>query len=158
MTVEELHAADAAEAAALWATVGLTTPWNDPVADFHRALDGATSTVLGIRDGDRVVATAMVGHDGHRGWVYYLAVEPSLQSQGLGRQLVDAAEAWLRSGGAVKVQLMVRETNADVVEFYERIGYADSEVRVLSRWLPGGRADEAAHEAADEGGPVSSGA
>jgi ribosomal protein S18 acetylase RimI-like enzyme len=142
MPVEELQAADARAAAALWHTVGLTTPWNDPVADFERAMNGSTSTVLGLREDGAIVGTAMIGHDGHRGWVYYLAVDPGQQGRGLGAELMQAAEEWLAAAGAVKVQLMVRETNQAVIGFYEHLGYGDSEVRVLSRWMPGGRADD----------------
>jgi ribosomal protein S18 acetylase RimI-like enzyme len=77
----------------------------------------------------------MVGHDGHRGWIYYLAVAPSEQGTGLGRMLMDAAEAWLVDHGAVKVQLMVRQTNVAVTGFYDRLGYADADVRVLAKRL-----------------------
>jgi ribosomal protein S18 acetylase RimI-like enzyme len=123
------------DAAALWHRAGLTRPWNSPEADFHRALDGETSTVLGGFDDGCLIGTAMVGHDGHRGWVYYLAVDESRRGQGLGIQLMAAAEDWLRAAGAVKIQLMVRSTNDAVVGFYERLGYEDAEVTVRSKWL-----------------------
>ena len=84
-------------------------PWNPADADFDRALDGSTSTVLGAFEGDALVATAMVGHDGHRGWVYYVAVDPGARGRDLGRQIMGAAEEWLRQRGAVKAQLMVRD-------------------------------------------------
>ena len=87
--------------------MNFTRPWNDPLDDLLRAMNGATSTVLGYSlDGD-LVATAMVGHDGHRGWVYYLAVAPDRQESGLGRMMMDACERWLIERGAVKVQLMM---------------------------------------------------
>ena len=76
MDVRELTAADRPSATALWSEVGLTRPWNDPGADFDRAVAGPTSCVLGAFD-DGLAATSMVGHDGHRGWVYYLAVDPA---------------------------------------------------------------------------------
>lgn len=120
---------------ALWNDVGLTRPWNDPQHDFDRALVGATSTVLGVLQDDELLGTAMVGHDGHRGWVYYLAVARAHQRQGLGARLMRAAEEWLRARGAVKVQVMVRRTNDSVVTFYETIGYETSDVAVLARWL-----------------------
>jgi ribosomal protein S18 acetylase RimI-like enzyme len=135
MDATQLAAVDREPAAELWTAAGLTRPWNDPLADFDRAIAGATSTVLGLRDGSELVGTVMVGHDGHRGWVYYLAVADSHQGRGLGSALMAAAEQWLRSRGAVKVQLMVRESNRDVVAFYARLGYQQDEVSVLARWL-----------------------
>ena len=135
MEITELGDADVADAVALWEAVGLTRPWNDPQADFSRALHGATSTVLGARDGDDLLGTAMVGSDGHRGWLYYVAVAPTQQRQGLGSALVAAAERWLEASGSIKVQLMVRSENAEVLAFYQGRGYEVESVRVLSRWL-----------------------
>ena len=119
----------------MWEAVGLTRPWNHPVDDLERALVGPTSTVLGGFDGDELVATVMVGHDGHRGWVYYLAVEPPRQRGGCGARMMREAEQWLRDRGAVKLNLMVRQSNAAAIGFYDRLGYRDDEVTVLSRRL-----------------------
>jgi ribosomal protein S18 acetylase RimI-like enzyme len=91
--------------------------------------------VLGAVSDGRLVGTVMVGHDGHRGWVYYLAVGMSERGSGLGRLLMQAAEAWLVEHGVVKVQLMVRHTNAAVTGFYDRLGYTDADVRVLAKRL-----------------------
>jgi ribosomal protein S18 acetylase RimI-like enzyme len=119
----------------LWQQAGLTRPWNDPVADLHRALAGPNSTVLaGIDKGD-LVATAMVGHDGHRGWVYYLAVRPEARRQGHGRAMMSASEAWLAERGLPKLNLMVRDENGDARGFYAALGYRRDEVVVLSRRL-----------------------
>lgn len=146
MTVEELSPGDREAAARLWTETALTRPWNDPRADFDRALRGSSSTVLGVRHRGRLVATAMVGHDGHRGWVYYLAVDPSRRRTGLGAEMVQAAEEWLRQTGTVKIQLMVRDSNASVTAFYEGLGYTDAGVRVLSRWLTPSAANGSAIE------------
>lgn len=140
---------DVAEVVALWEACGLTRPWNDPHVDIADARRGPTSTVLVLRDPDgadgagdagpgragEVVATVMAGLDGHRGWLYYVAVAPGRQGSGLGRAAVAAGEAWLRAAGARKVQLMVRSTNAQVLGFYERLGYGDQETTVLGRWF-----------------------
>ncbi len=135
MDIRHAQPADRVDVVALWHACGLTTPWNDPHADFDRALHGATSTVLvGLVD-DAIVASAMVGHDGHRGWLYYVAVSPQHQRRGFGAAVVAAAEAWLRDTGAVKVQLMVRTSNAPVTAFYNKLGYEPSDVTVLARWL-----------------------
>ena len=135
MQIRELTSLDIEAAAALWHEVGLTRPWNPPILDLQRALDSSASTVLGGFDGERLVCTVMVGHDGHRGWVYYLAVDESQRGIGLGREMMTAAEHWLRDHGAVKVQLMVRSTNEAVLGFYDHIGYEDADVRVRSKWL-----------------------
>lgn len=125
--------ADEAQLVALWERTGLVRPWNDPVQDLRRARDGATSEVLVAADDGPVVGSAMVGLDGHRGWLYYLAVEPSRQGTGLGRALVAAAEAWLAARGAPKAQLMVRSGNDAVLGFYERLGYERQDVVVLGK-------------------------
>ncbi len=135
MEIRALTVADRAAAVALWERTGLTRPWNDPAADVDRAIGGPASAVLGAMGAGSLVATAMVGHDGHRGWVYYLAVDPGQQGRGLGRSMMGAAEAWLHDLGVVKVNLMVRHTNPEAVAFYERLGYADAETTVLARWL-----------------------
>jgi ribosomal protein S18 acetylase RimI-like enzyme len=122
----------------LWRSTRLTTSYNDPYADLDFALAGPASTVLiGTVDG-RVMASAMVGHDGHRGWLYYVAVDPSTQGAGYGAAMVEAAEAWLRDRGIWKVQLMVRETNIGVRAFYEHLGYEQSSVVVLSKKIAAG--------------------
>lgn len=135
--IRPLAPTDRAAAVALWEACGLTRPWNPAEADFDRALGGPASTVLGVVDdgSGELVATAMVGHDGHRGWVYYVAVAPDRRGSGLGRDVMAAAEGWLREAGAVKVQLMVRHENAAAAAFYERLGYEDADVTVLARWL-----------------------
>ena len=122
----------------LWQDSGLTRPWNDPEADLRRAAGSGSSCVLAaIGDDDGLLATAMVGHDGHRGWVYYLAVDAAQRGRGLGRQMMEACEAWVRSRDIPKIQLMVRSTNQSTVAFYQRLGYADAEVVVLGRRLDG---------------------
>ena len=135
MQISDLNSMHTEAAAALWQQAGFTRPWNPPELDLRRALDGDTSTVLGAFDDERLVGTVMVGHDGHRGWVYYLAVDESRRGTGLGKRLMTAAETWLRERGAVKVQLMVRSTNEAVLGFYDHLGYEDADVSVRSKWL-----------------------
>lgn len=128
---------DAPEVIGLWELAGLTRPWNDPAIDFERAVDAPSSAVLVGLEAGTIVATVMAGHDGHRGWVYYLAVDPQQHGHGLGREMMTAAERWLRSRGAAKVQLMVRTSNEQVLDFYEKLGYGREPVHVMSRWLDG---------------------
>jgi len=133
--IAPLGPGDVPALAALWEVCGLTRPWNDPASDARLAIEGATSAILGLRDGDALIASVMVGFDGHRGWVYYLAVAPDRRREGLGRLLMVAAEAWLRDRGAPKLQLMVRSNNADALGFYEALGLERQEVVTLGRFL-----------------------
>ena len=140
----EITDADVEQVVVLWEACGLARPWNDPHLDVADARTAPSSTILVAHAGapdapasgaGAVVATAMAGFDGHRGWIYYVAVAPDLQGSGLGRDAVVAAEAWLASQGVRKVRLMVRTTNTQVLGFYERLGYADAECTVLGRDL-----------------------
>jgi len=120
---------------ALWEACGLTRPWNDSQRDARLAIEGPTSTILGLHDGNTLIASVMTGFDGHRGWVYYLAVAPDRRREGLGRRLMDAAEAWLRERGAPKLQLMVRDSNAAALDFYRALGLEAQPVVTLGKFL-----------------------
>ena len=133
--VEPAGTSDAPAVIALWHAAGLTRPWNDPAADFARAVGAAASTVLVARDEGTLVGSVMVGDDGHRGWVYYLAVASAARGRGWGRALMAAAEAWLRERGAPKIQLMVRGDNADALGFYAALGLEQQAVVTLGRFL-----------------------
>jgi ribosomal protein S18 acetylase RimI-like enzyme len=128
---------DIADVIALWQRCGLTRPWNDPAADIALARRGLGSTVLIGREGSAIIATAMVGHDGHRGWVYYVATDPGRRQQGYGRAIMNAAETWLRAAGIGKLQLLVRRENEKAGAFYQSIGYAESQTIVFAKWLDG---------------------
>ncbi|MGQ3382080.1 GNAT family acetyltransferase [Glutamicibacter sp. TV12E] len=138
MKISQLAAQQIPQAVALWEATGLTRPWNDPCADARRALETPASTVLAMIEDEEVIATVMVGHDGHRGWLYYLAVDPRRQGTGLGAKMVQAASEWLAQRGVPKVQLMVRNENTAVRGFYERLGFEDQHVVVLGRRLDAG--------------------
>lgn len=135
MGIEPLAPRYIDDAVALWREAGLTRPWNDPVEDLRRALAGLASTILALVDGGTLLATAMVGHDGHRGWVYYLAVATAARHQGHGRAMMNACQEWLTERGVPKLNLMLRAENAAAVGFYTAIGYANDDVIVFSRRL-----------------------
>ena len=120
---------------ALWRTCGLTRPWNDPYKDISFARQSESATVLVLGREGRIVATVMAGHDGHRGMLYYVAVDPSCQGQGIGKSAVRAAEAWLASRGVWKTNLLVRPENAAVKGFYEALGYTVNPVLCMARKL-----------------------
>lgn len=127
-------AADRDAVIAVWSACELTRPWNDPRADFQRALDHEAATILVAADGARIAGTAMAGFDGHRGWIYYLGVLPDQRGRGISRQLLDAACDWLRQRGCPKVELMLREGNP-AAGLYTHLGWERQDVRVYARWL-----------------------
>ena len=137
LAIAPLADADVEAVVALWERCGLTRPWNDPRADIALAHRGPNSAILVGRTEGAVVAAVMVGHDGHRGWFYYLGVDPSRQGSGFGRTITAAAEAWLRERGIAKAQLMVRPGNDRVRAFYEALGYGEQERVVFAKWLDG---------------------
>jgi ribosomal protein S18 acetylase RimI-like enzyme len=137
LSIAPIADGDVAGVMALWQACGLTRPWNDPSADIALARRGSNSAVLVGRDAGALVATAMVGHDGHRGWVYYVAVSPDSQGKGLGRIMMNAAEEWLREAGVPKLQLLVRRENAKASGFYQSLGYEESTSVMLAKWLDG---------------------
>jgi ribosomal protein S18 acetylase RimI-like enzyme len=137
LAVADIADADISAVIALWQACGLTRPWNDPTADIAMARKGPNSTILIGRDDDNIVATAMVGHEGHRGWVYYVAVDPHRQGKGYGRAIMHAAEDWLRATGIEKLQLLVRPGNAQVKAFYESLGYGEQPRIIFAKWLDG---------------------
>jgi len=137
LAIADIRDADVAAVIALWQASGLTRPWNDPASDIALARREPHSTVLIGRDGGAIVATAMVGHDGHRGWVYYVATDPDRRAKGYGRAIMNAAEDWLRAAGIAKLQLLVRRENAGVAAFYQSIGYEEAQTIVFAKWLDG---------------------
>jgi ribosomal protein S18 acetylase RimI-like enzyme len=124
---------DAEEVIAVWHASGVARPWNDPANDIAFARRNPHSTVLVADLSGRIVATAMVGEDGHRGWVYYVATDPKHQGSGYGRAMMQAAETWLADRGVRKVQLLVRGDNAAVKRFYEHLGYHDTKSVYLQK-------------------------
>jgi len=137
LNIATIENADVPEIIALWERCGSTRPWNDPAGDIALARRGDNSTVLIGRHDGLLVASVMVGHDGHRGWVYYVTVDPDRRFHGFGRTIMDAAEEWLRARGIAKLQLLVRKDNAKVHAFYQSIGYYNQETVTFAKWLDG---------------------
>jgi ribosomal protein S18 acetylase RimI-like enzyme len=137
LAIAPIKDADVADVVALWERCGLTRPWNDPRVDIALARRGSNATILLGREGEHITASVMVGHDGHRGWVYYVAVDPDRRGRGFGRAIMRAAEDWLRQAGMEKVQLMVRPENNKAQAFYESTGYDEQERIIYAKWLDG---------------------
>lgn len=126
--IREFQEEDAAAVVALWQACGLVKPWNDAYKDIQRKLTvGRELFLVGEIDG-RIAATIMGGYEGHRGWVNYLAVHPDYRRQGYGRFLMDTVESKLLARGCPKINLQIRESNLDVIRFYEAIGYKQDKV------------------------------
>ncbi|MDD1526616.1 GNAT family acetyltransferase [Bradyrhizobium sp. WBOS7] len=137
LAIDAITDADVEEVVALWRRCDLTRPWNDPHADIALARRRDNSTVLIGRDDGAIAATIMVGHDGHRGWVYYVAVDPDSQKRGFGRLIMAAAEDWLRAAGISKLQLLVRRENDRAHAFYGSLGFELSTSVMFQKWLDG---------------------
>ena len=121
---------------ALWRSCDLIVSYNDPSSDFRVAISHPCSCVLVNEDeSGEVDGTAMVGFDGHRGWLYYVAAATHVQGTGLGRKMVEAGEQWLRDREVAKVQLLVRETNTKVLGFYKHLGFETAPRIVMGKWL-----------------------
>jgi len=137
LTVTSIEDADIPEVIRLWKRAGLVREWNDPTGDIELARRERNSTILLGRHDGALVASLLVGHDGHRGWVYYVSVDPDHRLKDYGRQIMTAAEDWLRARGVMKLQLMVRGDNARVHAFYQSLGYYDQKRVTFAKWLDG---------------------
>lgn len=126
---------DIAAITLLWEACDLVRPWNDVLTDIAFARRNPNATVLVLLADDRLVASLMVGHDGHRGAVYYVAVDPSAREDGYGRMIMEAAEIWLVMRGIWKLNLQVRKSNLGVIGFYKALGYDEEETVSLSKAL-----------------------
>jgi ribosomal protein S18 acetylase RimI-like enzyme len=135
LLIREIVDDDIAQVIVLWNASGIARPWNDPARDIAFARRDDHSTVLVGIEGGKVVATVMVGEDGHRGWVYYVAIDPTRQRDGLGRTMMQGAETWLIKRGVWKLQLLVRADNVNAIGFYERLGYRDTQSVCLQKIL-----------------------
>ena len=140
LTIRAYRPGDRDAVVALWERCGLIVSYNDPDRDIAlwRASPNAEIFVGEHKagsDAERIVATVCVGHDGHRGYPYYVAADPDFQGRGLGRRIMRHAEKWLARLGVAKINLMVRDTNAAVRDFYLSIGYQEEPRLVFSRWL-----------------------
>lgn len=136
MNIRPYQTSDRDAVIALWSECGLLRPWNNPYLDIERKLSVQPELFLiGVDGQGQVVASAMAGFDGHRGWVNYLAVTPNMRRQSLGKQLMEEAERLLKERGCPKLNLQVRAGNLEALEFYRKLGYVEDEVVSLGKRL-----------------------
>ena len=142
--IRDFIPADTDDVVDLWERCGLTRPWNDPFKDIERKktdLNGAFWVACEAgedvvkRNVAKLIGTVMIGYDGHRGIINYLAVSPTHQNKGLGGQIMRAAEAFLIERGCPKVSFCVRRDNHAVLSFYDRLGYQPDDIVFLGKRL-----------------------
>jgi len=119
----------------LWRRCSLVVPQNDPKKDIEMKLQVQPELFFVGVISSRIVSTIMSGYDGHRGWIYYLAVDPDFQQNGIGRRMVQKAEMKLRKLGCQKINLQVRNSNKSVIAFYKHIGFLDDDVLGMGKRL-----------------------
>ena len=135
MRIRPYAAGDETAVIALWEKCRLTRPWNDPRKDIARKLAVQPELFLVGMLGEAIVATAMAGYEGHRGWVNYLAVSPEHRRRGLGKTLMREVEKRLMERGCPKLNVQVRAANSEALQFYRRLGYAQDEAVALGKRL-----------------------
>jgi ribosomal protein S18 acetylase RimI-like enzyme len=137
LTITSFEESNRDQVIRLWDKCGLLRPWNDPNKDIDRKLtDNNGAFFVLVRDAE-VIGSVMVSYDGHRGSIYYLAVDPDCQSRGLGKLLMDHCEAFLVELGCPKINLFVRRGNEPVLKFYEKLGFEeDAAVPLGKRLIP----------------------
>ena len=137
-SIRPYHDADELSLVALWAAVlPPNAPHNDPATSLRKKLAADRELLLVAEASGEVAGAVMGGYDGHRGWVYSLAVRPDRRRRGIGTALVRRMETMLAELGCLKVNLQVRTSNAGVVEFYERLGFRVEEILSLGKRLYG---------------------
>ncbi|QFT32048.1 Acetyltransferase YpeA [Labrenzia sp. THAF82] len=119
----------------LWEKCGLTRAWNDPNKDIDRKLTDKNGAFFVLLLGNQLIGSVMASYDGHRGSIYYLSVDPDHQSSGLGKLLMDHCETFLQELGCPKINLFVRRGNEQVLQFYEKLGYAEDQAVPLGKRL-----------------------
>ena len=119
----------------LWHRCNLVVPQNDPKKDIAMKLRMQPELFFVGVISNRIVSTVMSGYDGHRGWLYYLAVDPNFQKKGIGRRMTEKAEMKLRKLGCHKINLQIRNSNKSVIAFYKHIGFLDDDVIGMGKRL-----------------------
>jgi ribosomal protein S18 acetylase RimI-like enzyme len=136
MHIRPYQDADEAGVVALWSAVFPDpAPHNDPVTAIRKKLAIDRDLFLVAAVDGAVVGTVMGGYDGHRGWVYTVAVDPRHRRQGIGTALVRRLESLLAERGCLKINLQVRTSNSEVVAFYHQLGYRTEEIISLGKRL-----------------------
>ena len=135
MEIRSFASEDGPYVIALWERCGLVRPWNDPVKDIARKMRVQPELFLVGVIGSGIIASIMAGYEGHRGWVNYLAVDHAHRRRGYARALMEYVESALTALGCPKLNMQVRATNLEVLQFYARLGYVQDEAVSLGKRL-----------------------
>jgi len=135
VNVRLFKTSDEGPVVALWEVCNLVRPWNDPFKDIQFCRESGHGEIFVGEKDHKLISSVMVGHDGHRGWLYYLSVSPPHRRWGLGREMVSAAEKWLKERDVPKAELMIRRENSSATQFYNRLGYQQEFKTVMGRRL-----------------------
>lgn len=135
MIIRSYTTEDETDVVRLWIDCGLVVSHNNPIRDIQRKLCVNPEWFLIGAMEDRIVSTCMVGYEGHRGWINYLAVSPDLQRTGIASQMMEHAEEILRGAGCPKINLMIRSSNSQVIDFYKSIGFTIDNVVSMGKRL-----------------------
>jgi ribosomal protein S18 acetylase RimI-like enzyme len=135
MKLRPFNSSDVAGVISLWLQCNLIRPANNPEKDIQRKLRVDPELFLVGVWNDQVIATVMIGYEGHRGWLNYVAVAPSHRRKGFGRILIEEAERLLAERNCPKVNLQVLPNNAGAIEFYRRLGYVIDNAVSMGRRL-----------------------
>ena len=135
MKIRPFQSEDATAVISLWSVCGLLAPQNDPAKDIDRKMQVNSGGFLVGEAHGRIIASCMAGYEGHRGWINYLAVSPEHRRRGVGRQMMAAAEAYLKISGCPKINLQVRASNTEVMAFYAALGFVVDDVVSMGKRL-----------------------
>ena len=133
--IRSFQVSDEPDVIDLWHRCNLVVPQNDPKKDIEMKLQVQPELFFVGVISSRIVSTVMSGYDGHRGWLYYLAVDPDFQKRGIARRMVEEVESKLRELGCPKINLQVRNSNKPVIAFYKHIGFGDDDVIGMGKKL-----------------------
>jgi ribosomal protein S18 acetylase RimI-like enzyme len=109
----------------IWEQCDLVRSWNNPNFDIQRKLNFQKELFFVGLLNDEIIATAMFGYDGHRGWLNYFAVLPNFQKRGFGKKLMTFGEMALIEKGCPKLNLQIRNDNTKAINFYQKVGYKE---------------------------------
>ena len=133
--IRSYRASDETGVVELWIACKLVVSHNDPRKDIRRKLGVNPEWLLIGEQESRIVATCVVGYEGHRGWINYLAVSPDARRRGIATRMMAEAERSLRKAGCPKINLQVRSTNLQVIEFYRSLGFKVDDVTSMGKRL-----------------------
>jgi ribosomal protein S18 acetylase RimI-like enzyme len=133
--IRQFELSDQEKVIALWRKVGIIRVTNDPENDIEKKLEHSPELFLVAEVDGSIAGSVMIGYEGHRGWIYYLGVLPELQRTKIGTALMIKAEEILREHQCPKINLLVKKSNKQVIDFYKKIGFLEDEVICMGKRL-----------------------